>query len=307
MAQRIDTTKEIMEINRLRTERAAIILAHNYQNDEIQDLADIVGDSLALSQAAAKSSAKVVIFCGVHFMAESAAILAPEKTVILPDETAGCPMAEMATADEVLKWRELYPGAAVVSYVNSTAAVKAVSDYCCTSANAIKLVQNIPESEIIFLPDQNLGRFVAGQVPEKVVHIWPGYCITHYRVTPEDVWKAKQYHPDALILVHPECRSEVAEMADFIGSTSQIMKYAKESPAQKFVIGTEMGILHGLQKANPDKSFYLLTPGLVCPNMKLTTIPKVLAALQNLKPVITVDPVIQGQAKTALDRMLEFI
>jgi quinolinate synthase len=302
-----DLSKEITEINRLRSQRSAIILAHNYQNEEIQDIADIVGDSLALSQAATKSQSVVVIFCGVHFMAESAAILSPEKTVILPDETAGCPMAEMATADEVVKWRELYPRAAVVSYVNSTAAVKAVSDYCCTSANAIKLVKNIPEPEIIFLPDQNLGRFVATQVPEKVIHIWPGYCITHHRVTPEDVRKAKQFHPDALILVHPECRYEVAEMADFIGSTSQIMKYAKESPAQKFVIGTEMGILHGLKKANPDKSFYLLTPGLVCPNMKLTTIPKVLAALQNLKPVIKVTPEIQVKAKNALDRMLEFV
>jgi quinolinate synthase len=298
---------EITEINRLRTERAAIILAHNYQNDEIQDLADIVGDSLALSQAAAKTKAEVVIFCGVHFMAESAAILSPEKMIILPDETAGCPMAEMAEATEVMKWRGLYPRAAVVSYVNSTAAVKAVSDYCCTSANAVKLVQNIPESEIIFLPDQNLGHFVASQVPQKVVHIWPGYCVTHHRVTPEDVWKAKQFHPEALVLVHPECRSEVAEMADFIGSTSQIMKYARESQAQKFVIGTEMGILHGLKKENPQKSFYLLTPGLVCPNMKLTTIPKVLTALQTLKPVISVNPEIQVQAKKALDQMLKFV
>ncbi|HBE80524.1 MAG TPA: quinolinate synthase [Firmicutes bacterium] len=297
----------IAEINRLRADNQAIILAHNYQNDEIQDLADFVGDSLALSQIAATTEAKLIIFCGVHFMAESAAILAPEKKVILPDETAGCPMAEMASAEEVLKWRDLYPHAAVVSYVNSTAAVKAVSDYCCTSANAVKLVQNIPEQEIIFLPDQNLGRYVALQLPDKLVHIWPGYCITHHRVTPENVRQAKQYQPDALVLVHPECRQEVAEMADFIGSTSQIINYVKKSLVQKFIIGTEMGILHSLQKENPQKFFYLLNPGLVCPNMKLTTIPKVLAALQNLKPEISVAPEIRLKAKTALDRMIKFV
>jgi quinolinate synthase len=297
----------IAEINRLRADNQAIILAHNYQNDEIQDLADFVGDSLALSQTAANTKARLIIFCGVHFMAESAAILAPEKKVILPDESAGCPMAEMASAEEVLKWRELYPNAAVVSYVNSTAAVKAVSDYCCTSANAVKLVQNIPEQEIIFLPDQNLGRYVALQLPDKLIHIWPGYCITHHRVTSENVRQAKQYQPDALVLVHPECRQEVAEMADFIGSTSQIIKYVKKSQSQKFIIGTEMGILHSLQKENPQKSFYLLNPGLVCPNMKLTTVPKVLAALQSLKPEISVAPEIRLKAKTALDRMIKFV
>jgi quinolinate synthase len=303
----LDHSPQIAEINRLRTKWAAIILAHNYQNDEIQDLADFVGDSLALSQVAAKTQAKVVIFCGVHFMAESAAILSPDKKIILPDETAGCPMAEMAQADEVLKWRQLYPKAAVVSYVNSTAAVKGVSDYCCTSANAVKLVQNIPEKEIIFLPDQNLGRYIASQVPEKVIHCWPGYCITHHRVAPENVQQAKLAHPDALVLVHPECRYEVAKQADFIGSTSQIMQYVKESPVQKFIIGTEMGIIHGLQKENPQKSFYLLTPGLVCPNMKRTTVSKVLAALQDLKPVITVSQELQVRAKAALDQMLKFV
>lgn len=298
---------QIAEINRLRSQKAAIILAHNYQNDEIQDLADYVGDSLALSQIAANTKAEVVVFCGVHFMAESAAVLSPEKKVILPDETAGCPMAEMAEVDEILRWREQYPQAAVVSYVNSTAAVKAVSDYCCTSANAVKLVQNIPEQEIIFLPDQNLGRFVAGQVPQKKFHIWPGYCITHQRIAPEDVKIAKQLHPDALVLIHPECRFEVAQIADFIGSTSQIMKYVKESPVQKFIIGTEMGIIHGLQKENPYKTFYLLSPGLVCPNMKRITIPKVLGALQEQRTVIKVLPEIQVRAKRSLDRMLKYI
>lgn len=303
----LEYTLQMDEIDRLRAKQHAIILAHNYQNDEIQDLADYVGDSLALSQIAASTKAEVVVFCGVHFMAESAAVLSPEKKVILPDETAGCPMAEMAEVDEVLKWREQYPRAAVVSYVNSTAAVKAVSDYCCTSANAVKLVQNIPEQEIIFLPDQNLGRYVAGKVPRKKFHIWPGYCLTHQRITPEDVIVAKQHHPDAFVLVHPECREDVAQAADFIGSTSQIMKYVRESSGQNFIIGTEMGIIHGLQKENPQKTLYLLSPGLVCPNMKRITIPKVLAALQNQRKIITVPPEIQVRARASLERMLEYV
>lgn len=302
-----ESMKRVTEIECLKKERDALILAHNYQNDEIQDIADIVGDSLALSRAAASATSKVIVFCGVHFMAESATILSPEKTVLLPDETAGCPMAEMADAEEVLRWRKFYPNAVVVSYVNSTATVKALSDYCCTSANAVKLVRNIPETEIIFLPDQNLGRYVAEQVPEKTIHIWPGYCITHHRVTPEEILEAKALHPEALVLVHPECRTEVLKTTDFVGSTSQIIEFAKKSSHSKFIIGTEMGILHCLKKQNPDKQFYLATPGLVCPNMKLVTLPKVLASLKNLAPVITVAPEIRVKAKAALDRMLQYI
>lgn len=301
------TNHEFSEIKRLKKDRNAVILAHNYQNDEIQEIADLVADSLVLSRAAANTQAPVIIFCGVHFMAESAAILAPDKTVILPAIDAGCPMAEMADPEEVLRWRELYPNAAVVSYVNSTAAVKAISDYCCTSANAIQLVRNIPEAEIIFLPDQNLGRYVASQVPEKIVHIWPGYCVTHHRIKPEEVSQAKGFHPDALVLVHPECRSEILEMADFVGSTSQIIQYVKASSHHKFIIGTEMGILYSLRNQNPDKTFFLLSPGLVCPNMKLTTVDKVYTALQKLAPIIKVAPEIQSKAKRALDRMLSYI
>ena len=192
-------------------------------------------------------------------------------------------MADMADAPEILTWRQRYPKAAVVSYVNSSAAVKAVSDYSCTSANAVKLVKNIPETEIIFLPDQNLGSFVAHQVPEKTIHLWPGYCITHFRVTPADVSQAIVLHPDALVLVHPECRPEVTALAHFVGSTSQIMNYVRTSSATKFIIGTEMGIIHGLQKENPAKTFYLLSPGLICPNMKQTTVPKVLKGLGGFK------------------------
>lgn len=296
----------VEEIKRLKKERNALILAHNYQNDEIQDIADIVGDSLALSKAASEAESKVIVFCGVHFMAESAAILSSEKTILLPDETAGCPMADMADAEEVLRWRQKYPHAIVVSYVNSTAAVKAVSDYCCTSANAVNLVRNIPENEIIFLPDQNLGRYVADQVPEKTIHLWPGYCITHHRVTVEEIREIKALHPDAQVLVHPECRAGILEIADFVGSTSQIISYAKGSAHSKFIIGTEMGILHCLKKQNPEKLFYLAAPGLVCPNMKLTTLPKVKASLKNMAPVITVAPEIRTKAKVALDRMLQY-
>ena len=297
----------VAEIKRLKNQRDALILAHNYQNDEIQDIADIVGDSLALSKAASEIDSKVIVFCGVHFMAESAAILSPKKTVLMPDETAGCPMADMAEAEEVLRWRQKYPKAVVVSYVNSTAAVKAVSDYCCTSANAVKLVCNIPETEIIFLPDQNLGRYVAEQVPEKTIHIWPGYCITHHRVTSGEILEAKALHPDAQILVHPECRPEILKMADFVGSTSQIIEYAKKSTHPKFIIGTEMGILHCLKKQNPEKLFYLATPGLVCPNMKLVTLVKVKACLKDMAPVIAVAPEIRAKARAALDRMLQYV
>lgn len=297
----------ILEINQLRLQKKAIILAHNYQNDEVQDLADFVGDSLALSQLAADSQAEVIVFCGVHFMAESAAILAPEKTILFPAENAGCPMADMADADEVLKWRKRYPKAAIVAYVNTSAAVKAVSDYCCTSANAVKLVKNIPESEVIFLPDQNLGSYVAKQIPEKTIHLWPGYCITHHQVEPESVKAIKELHPDALVLVHPECRPEVTELADFVGSTSQIINYVKNSSRKKYIIGTEMGVIHGLQKENPDKTFYLLSKGLVCPNMKQTTVTKVLRSLQTMEPVIKVPTEIRIKAKQALNRMLEFV
>lgn len=297
----------VSEITKLRHQKKAVILAHNYQNDEVQDLADQVGDSLALSQYAANSKAEVIVFCGVHFMAESAAILGPEKTILFPAENAGCPMADMADAHEVLKWRERYPKSAVVAYVNTSAAVKAVSDYCCTSANAVKLVKNIPESEIIFLPDQNLGRYVADRVPEKNIHLWPGYCITHHQIEPEAVHTVKKLHPDALILVHPECRQDVTNLADFVGSTSQIMEYVKGSSCQKFIIGTEMGIIHGLQKENPDKTFYLLSKGLVCPNMKQTTVAKVLKSLQNTRPIIQVPSELRVKAKRALERMLEYV
>ena len=292
------------EILELKAQRHALILAHTYQNAEVQDIADFVGDSFALSRISAENDAPVIVFCGVHFMAESAFILSPQKTVLLPVREAGCPMAEMAETEDVLKWKEKYPQAAVVSYINSTAAVKAVSDVCCTSANAVNVIKALDHKEVIFLPDQNLGSYVARQVPEKTIHLWPGYCLTHQRVTPEEVQKVKALHPEAEILIHPECRPDVVALADFVGSTTQIMKRVSLPTADSFVIGTEMGIIHGLMKDYPEKNFYLLSPGLVCPNMKKITLQDVLNSLKKLQPVITVPEPIRSQAYKALERML---
>ena len=293
------------EILELKAERRAIILAHSYQNEEVQDIADFVGDSFALSRISAENDSSVIVFCGVHFMAESAYILSPQKTVLLPVPEAGCPMADMAEVEDVLEWKEKYPHAAVVSYVNSSAAVKAVSDICCTSANAINVIKSLDQKEIIFLPDQNLGSYIASRVPEKTIHLWPGYCRTHHRVTPEEVLRVKELHPEAEILIHPECRPEVVALADFVGSTTQIIKQVSRSTADSFVIGTEMGIIHGLTKKYPQKKFYLLSPGLICPNMKKITLQDVLHSLKNLQPVITVPEPVRSQAYKALDRMLQ--
>lgn len=293
------------EILELKAERRAIILAHSYQNEEVQDIADFVGDSFALSRISAENDSSVIVFCGVHFMAESAYILSPQKTVLLPVPEAGCPMADMAEVEDVLEWKEKYPQAAVVSYVNSSAAVKAVSDICCTSANAINVIKSLDQKEIIFLPDQNLGSYIASRVPEKTIHLWPGYCRTHHRVTPEEVLRVKELHPEAEILIHPECRPEVVALADFVGSTTQIIKQVSRSTADSFVIGTEMGIIHGLTKKYPQKKFYLLSPGLICPNMKKITLQDVLHSLKNLQPVITVPKPVRSQAYKALDRMLQ--
>ncbi|HHW11712.1 MAG TPA: quinolinate synthase NadA [Firmicutes bacterium] len=297
----------ITEIQKLKAEKDALLLAHTYQNDEIQEIADFVGDSLELSRLAAKSPHRVLVLCGVHFMAESAALLSPEKTVLLPAPEAGCPMADMADAETVKEWRAKYPRAAVVAYVNTSAAVKAVSDICCTSSNAVKVVRSLAEEEIIFLPDRNLGSYVASQVPEKKFHLWPGFCRTHHQVTVDEVEKVKRVHPEAKLLIHPECRPEVVAHADFVGSTKQIVEQVAKMDASTFIIGTEMGIIHGLKKRYPDKRFYLLTPKLVCPNMKKTTLADVAAALRTLQPVITVPEPIRSQARRCLERMLAVV
>jgi len=291
------------EIRRLLDQHNAILLAHNYQRDEIQEIADITGDSLALSIAAAETDRNVIVFCGVHFMAESAAILAPEKVVLLPRSDAGCPMADMVTPEGLREMKGKYPGAVVVTYVNSSAAVKAESDICCTSSNAINVVNSLEASEVILVPDQNLGNYIA-KYTDKICHLWEGYCPTHERLTVEDVERAKQENPDGLFIAHPECPPEILDLADHICSTSGMYSYARENPSKKFIIGTEMGILYRLRKENPEKEFILPTSKLICPNMKLTSLEDVLSCLQTMSPEISVPSDVRKKAKRTLDRML---
>lgn len=291
------------KIAELKEQRDAVIVAHNYQIDEIQEIADVIGDSLTLSKYCAESTKKVIVFCGVHFMAESAKILSPEKTVLLPEIDAGCPMADMITVEELREEKKKHPGAVVVCYINSSAEVKAESDICCTSSNAVDVVRSIKEKDILFVPDQNLANYVATKVPEKNIIAWPGYCITHHRIKLEDVKKVRELHKDAELLIHPECQKEILQEADFVGSTKQIIEYASNSKSKKFVIGTEMGILYKLKKDNPDKTFYLLSQGLICPNMKKNTLLSVYNALNEMKYQIDIDEDIRIKAKETLDRM----
>lgn len=295
----------INEITRLKKEKNAVIVAHNYQIDDIQEIADLVGDSFALSRYCAESEAKLIVFCGVHFMAESAKILSPDKIVLLPEIDAGCPMADMVNAEGLAQMKNKYPNAKVVCYINSSAEVKALSDVCCTSSNALDIVNSIDSDEILFVPDQNLGNFVANQVKNKRIILWEGYCITHHRVSVDDVKNAKDVYPDALLLIHPECKPEVVKYADFVGSTKQIIDFAKKSNCEKFIIGTEMGILYQLKKDNPEKKFYLLSKGLVCPNMKKTRLESVYNSLLNMNYQIILDNDIIEKSKSSLIKMLE--
>lgn len=299
----MDKKELAAEVQRLKKEKNAVILAHNYQIGEVQDVADYVGDSFGLAQKAAESDAEVIIFCGVHFMAESAKILAPEKKVILPVKEAGCPLADMAEVEEVRAKKKEHPEAAVVAYVNTSAAVKAEIDVCCTSSNAVQVVESLPQEEILFLPDKNLGHYISQKTDKKII-IWEGYCVTHHRVDPEELDKVRENHPGAPIAVHPECPPEIVQGADYVGGTSGILKFARETEAQTVVIGTEMGMLHRLQKENPEKTFYLLSPRLICVNMKKTTLEKVLLSLQELAPEIEVEEDIARRAKQSLERML---
>ncbi len=298
--------KELIEkISRLRRERNAVILAHNYQLGEVQDIADFVGDSLELSQKAAKTDAEVIVFCGVHFMAETASILCPEKTVLLPDIHAGCPMANMITADALRNAKAENPGAKVVCYVNSTADVKAESDICCTSANAAKIVAGFPkDQEILFVPDQYLGHYAASKAGREVIP-WPGYCPTHARIIPQHIEHLRKEYPNAKVVVHPECRPDVITLADEVGSTSGILRYAAREDVHEVIVGTEMGIIHRLKKENPSKKFIPITEQAVCPNMKLITLDKVLASLEGMSPEVKVPEGIRIKAKAAVDRMLE--
>lgn len=290
-------------ISELKKKLGAVIVAHNYQRPEVQDIADFVGDSLELARICAAQKAETIVFCGVDFMAETAKILNPSATVLLAHATACCPMAQMIDIDDLREWKARYPKALVVSYVNTMAAIKAESYICCTSANGLKVVESVPSDEVLFVPDQNLGRWISTRTSKKMV-LYPGFCITHAQVKAAEAMAARQRYPDAKMLVHPEVDIEVARLADAVLSTSQILRYARESPATTFIIGTEEGILHRLQKENPGKTFYLLSSSLICPNMKKTRLENVINVMENLRNTITVPEDIRLRAKEALDRML---
>jgi quinolinate synthase len=295
-----DLCRRIQELKRLRN---AVILAHNYQIEEVQDAADFVGDSFELSRIAAQSEAEVIVFCGVHFMAEVAAILAPEKIVLLPDIQAGCPLADMITEETLREKKKQHPAAAVVTYINSPAVVKAQSDICVTSSNAVNIVNSLEAEEVLFVPDMNLGSFVAGQTDKRLI-LWDGYCVTHHRVRPSDVVAARAAHPDAVVMVHPECRPDVVKAADHVFSTGGMIRFARETSHQKIIVGTEMGLIYRLQKENPGKQFFLLAQGLVCPNMKYTNLEKIYKALETLQPRIAVPRPVLDLARIPLERML---
>ncbi|MGD2278947.1 MAG: quinolinate synthase NadA [Candidatus Omnitrophota bacterium] len=295
----------VRKIKELKKEKDALIVAHNYQRDEIQEIADITGDSYALAREVTKAKEKAVVFCGVKFMAESASILSPEKTVLLPVEEAGCPLAEMATVEKLRQKKEEYPEAAVVAYVNSTAAVKAESDICCTSSNAMDIVRSLKEDKVIFLPDKNLARYVREHVPEKEIVPWEGYCVVHMRLTREEVLKTKKLYPKAEFIAHPECRKEVLDLADYIGSTAGMIKYVKACPRKEFIVGTELGIIYKLKRDNPDKEFYVPTDQFVCANMKLTTLGWLARSLEQMVYKIEVPDRIAEKARRSLARMLE--
>jgi quinolinate synthase len=279
---------------------------HNYQLPELQDVADYVGDSLGLSIEASKTKAEIIVFCGVHFMAETAAIICPDKKVIVPDVNAGCPMADMINAEGVRKLKAEHPGHIVVAYINTTAEVKAESDYCCTSANAIKVVEKLNDKDIIFIPDKYLGDYVSKQTGKKMV-LFDGYCPIHVMILSEHVNKAKQEHPNAAVIVHPECLPEVKALADKVLSTGGMIKFAKESPSKEFIIGTETGIIYRLQKENPSKKFYPADPMAICKNMKKTTIDKLLKSLENEETRVIVPKDIASRAKLSIDRMLKLV
>ena len=291
-------------IQKRKRELNAVIMAHFYQPPEIQDLADLVGDSLQLARDAANTQAGVIVFCGVSFMAESAKILNPEKLVVMPEPEAGCPMADMITADKLREWKASRPEAKVVCYVNSSAEVKAESDICCTSSNAVQVVNSIaPEYPILFVPDQNLGNFVAGKTG-RAIECWPGYCPIHHNVTAQEIMEQKARHPQAPVVVHPECRPEVIKLANEALSTGGILKYAEKSPAQEFIIGTEAGLLHQLKKRFPEKVFHIAREDFLCPNMKLTTLENLARVMDTLEHKMEVPEEIRKRAYLALERML---
>lgn len=299
-------SKFMREIAHLKKKKDALILVHNYQRDEVQDVADFLGDSLGLSREAEKTSCKMIVFCGVHFMAETAKILSPDKLVLLSRKEAGCPMADMITKEKLEKLKAKYPEAKVVSYVNTTAKIKAESDVCCTSANAVKVVQNINAERIIFIPDRNLASYVS-RFTDKEIIPYDGYCYVHNRIRAEEIKKAKEIHPDAVVIVHPECRPEVIDIADEVASTSGMVNFVRKSKARKFIIGTEEGLLYRLKKENPGKQFYTGGAALMCHNMKLTKLEDVYFSLKEERYKVEVSADIIGRARRALDEMLKYV
>ncbi len=291
------------DIKKLAKKRKAIILAHNYQRDEVQELADLCGDSLGLSMQASQTEAEVIVFCGVNFMAESASILSPDKTVLLPRFEAGCPMADMIDAESLQAKKEELPGVPVVTYINSTAEVKALTDICCTSANAIKVVNSLKEDRILFTPDRNLGHYVSLHTDKDVI-LWPGYCPTHHLLKTHEVLEKKAQYPEAPFVAHPECKAAILELADHICSTSGMYAFAKSSPAKQFIIGTEQGILYRLKEENPEKEFIHVSANMICPNMKMIDLEDLITALDKMDCVVKVPEEIRIPAKQALDRMI---
>ena len=297
-------TELVNKILSLKRERKAVILAHNYQLGEVQDIADFVGDSLELSQNAAETQAEVIVFCGVHFMAETASILCPHKVVLLPDLAAGCPMADMITAERLREKKRELPDATVVCYVNSTAEVKAESDICCTSANAVRVVESLDSEQILFVPDQFLGHYVSTKIKKKYF-LWPGFCPSHVRILPQHILQLEKDYPQAKVMVHPECRPGVIALADEVLSTGGMCHYAQREDISQMIVGTEIGIIYRLKKENPAKRFIAASEQAVCPDMKLITLEKILWSLETMAPEVKVPEEIRLKAKAAVDRMLE--
>ena len=293
----------VEDILDLKKRREAVILAHNYQLGEVQDIADFVGDSLELSQKAARTDASVIVFCGVHFMAETASILCPDKVVLLPDVHAGCPMADMITGERLREKKKEHPQAVVVCYINSSAEVKAESDICCTSANAVGIIESLDASEILFVPDQYLGHYVSTRTGKNII-LWPGFCPTHARITPERLRELKQENPQAKAVVHPECRPEVIALADETLSTGGMCRYAQRDDVREMIVGTEIGIIHRLRKENPGKRFIPISEQAICPNMKSITLEKILWSLEEMEPEVKVPGRIRVRAKAVVDKML---
>jgi len=295
----------INEINKLKKGKNAVILAHCYQNIEIDEVADFVGDSLYLSQKAAETDADIIVFAGVYFMAETAKILSPDGKVLLPRLESGCLMADMITVEDLREFKSQHPGVPVVCYVNSTADVKAESDICCTSANAVKIVKSLNAPKVLFIPDSGLGSYVNSQLPDTEVISYPGYCPTHMRIKPSDIDNLKSQYPEAMVLVHPECHMEVINKADFVGSTSGIIKTAKESDKKQFIIATEKGVVDRLKRDLPEKEFILVSEKAICENMKWNTLEDILISLQRLAPEVDVPRETASKAFTSIKRMLD--